>query len=133
MFQYKRLRLTFLVLLLLLPGCERQGVKTDEATEVKVELTVEPSPPAMGEALLELYLEDDEGNPIEGADLEIKGDMTHAGMEPVFGQFEEFAGGYYHANFEWTMGGDWIVTITGILPDGRELVRTFDFTVKGGM
>jgi hypothetical protein len=108
-------------------------VKTDETTDVKVELTVEPMPPSMGVASLELYLEDVEGNPIEGATLEVKGDMTHAGMEPVLGQFEEFAGGYYHADFEWTMGGDWIVTVTGSLPDGRELIRTFEFNVKSGM
>ena len=87
----------------------------------------------MGKASLELFLEDPEGNPLEGALLEAKGDMTHAGMEPVFGTFDEFAGGYYHADFEWTMGGDWIVTITGVLADGREVVRTFEITVNSGM
>ena len=133
MSRYKLLNLLLFTLLLVLPSCERQGVAIDEAPEIQADLRVEPSPPSMGKAKLELYLEDEDGNPVEGADLEVRGDMTHAGMEPVLGLFDEFAGGYYHTDFEWTMGGDWILTITGVLPDGRELVRTFKLTVSSGM
>jgi hypothetical protein len=133
MSRFKLHKLLFLILILMLFGCARQGTAVDEAKEIQVDLTIQPSPPAMGEATLDLQLEDEQGIPVEGAVLEVKGDMTHAGMVPVLGTFDEVEGGLYHADFEWTMGGDWILTITGTLPDGRNLLRTFDIIVSSEM
>jgi hypothetical protein len=133
MSRYKLLNLISLILVFLLAACQRRGAAVDEAADILVDLQVVPDPPAMGEALLELSLEDEQGAPIEGAELEVKGDMTHAGMVPVLADFEEVGEGRYQAEFEWTMGGDWILTITGVLPDGRELMRTLEFTVRSGM
>jgi hypothetical protein len=87
----------------------------------------------MGEATLNLYLEDAEGNPVEGAQIQVKGDMTHAGMAPVLRDFEEFGDGVYRADFEWTMGGDWILTLRGPLADGRILLRTYEISVGSAM
>jgi len=58
------------------------------------------------------------GQLVSGAALEIEGNMTHAGMEPVFATATEVAPGDYRALLEWTMGGDWLLTIRGTLPDG---------------
>lgn len=122
-----------LILILMLFGCRRGSPTVDEASEIQVDLIVEPSPPIVGEAFLELYMEDAQGYPIEGATLVGKGDMTHAGMAPVLWSFEEEREGVYRASFKWTMGGDWILTITGTLPDGRRLIRTFNFAVNSKM
>jgi hypothetical protein len=53
--------------------------------------------------------------------------MSHAGMQPVTVEAsEDVPGRYVSDRFEFTMGGDWIITITGTLADGKELRRTFD-------
>jgi hypothetical protein len=67
-----------------------------------------------------------DGVPVSGATLEIEGNMTHAGMEPVFATATEVAPGDYRAPLEWTMGGDWFLTVHGILPDGTEFEQQID-------
>ena len=37
--------------------------------------------------------------------------------------------GVYRVPFQWTMSGDWIVTVAVILPNGETHKKTFDFTV----
>ena len=59
-----------------------------------------------------------DGSPVRGATLEIEGNMTHAGMEPLFARAAETKPGEYRAPLEWTMGGDWLLIVRGVLPDG---------------
>lgn len=66
------------------------------------------------------------GTPLSGAILEVEGNMTHAGMEPIFVSATEVAPGDYRAPLEWTMGGDWLLTIRGTLPDGTEIEQQVD-------
>jgi hypothetical protein len=66
------------------------------------------------------------GVPVSGATLEIEGNMTHAGMEPVFATATEVAPGDYRVPLEWTMGGDWFLTVHGTLPDGTEFEQQID-------
>jgi hypothetical protein len=66
------------------------------------------------------------GMPVSGAILEVEGNMTHAGMEPIFVSATEVAPGEYRAPLEWTMGGDWLLTIRGTLPDGTEIEQQVD-------
>jgi hypothetical protein len=127
--------LLFLALLLSLAfvGCGRISQQEDTAPEVSMALSVEPEPLAVGPSHLIITLTDANGNPVDGAKLQIKGDMSHAGMVPVLAEVEGSSAGRYEAPFEWTMGGDWIVSVTAQLPDGRTTVRRFDFTVGGDM
>lgn len=112
-------------------GCQRSSQEADQAPEVRMELAVEPSPPEVGPVRLTITLADNAGRPIEGASLSITGDMAHAGMAPVQAQASVGTGGIYEADLQWTMGGDWIVTILATLPDGRTTSRHFDLTVAG--
>lgn len=95
------------------------------ATDVVAELEFDPAP-FVGEVRLGLSLKDSQGRPISGADLELEGNMNHAGMVPVFVDPDEVAKGEYSSNFEFTMGGDWLMTVRGTLPDGRELEHTLE-------
>ena len=79
---------------------------------------------------MSVRLSDASGAPVEGASVSLKGDMSHAGMTPVLADAAETAGGVYQAQWVWTMSGDWFVTVTVALPDGRTLVRRFDLTVR---
>lgn len=57
--------------------------------------------------------------------------MSHAGMVPVLAEARETDPGIYHAEFEWTMAGDWIVTVAVDRP-GQDLVeQKFDVSVEG--
>ena len=56
--------------------------------------------------------------------------MSHAGMQPVLAEASGGADGVYQAQWVWTMSGDWFVTVTAVLPDGRTLVRRFDLAVS---
>jgi hypothetical protein len=38
--------------------------------------------------------------------------------------------GIYIMPFEWTMGGDWIVTVSGELSDGRSLEEKIELSVS---
>jgi len=116
-------------------GCARVSQQEQTADDVDMSLAVMPDPPEVGATMLVVTLTDAEGNPIDEASLDIKGDMNHAGMEPVLADVAGGEGGTYEVPFEWTMGGDWVVTVTATLPDERIVSRTFDLSVAsdGGM
>lgn len=119
-----------LAALLLLVGagaCSRGDESEGSDDGLQVTLEVTPQPPAIGPAQLVITIEDDAGEPVSGASLELEGNMSHAGMQPVFVEAsEDGPGRYVSEGFEFTMGGDWIITISGTLVDGSELRRTFD-------
>lgn len=114
-----------------LPACGR--IQTDQSSQtgdIQIELAVEPAQPAVGPAALTVTLTNASGQPVENARLEIEGNMTHAGMTPVLAQVSSGSNGQYQAPFEWTMGGDWIVTVKATLADGQIISRQFPVVVK---
>lgn len=96
-----------------------------EAPDVQVELHFDPAP-AVGETRCHVQLEGPDGATIDGAVIQVEGNMNHAGMVPVFADLSCEGEGAYAAPFEFTMGGDWFVVIRGELPDGRYLERIID-------
>ena len=126
--------LTALVLLsVFIGGCRRSSSQNEVTSDVNITLAVEPDTPAVGSSNLHITLTDGNDTPINDAVLEIRGDMSHAGMEPVLANAEAGQAGVYKVPFEWTMAGDWIVTVTATLPEGRIATREFDLTVSGEM
>ena len=113
-----------------LAGCGRIR-QEQNATDVKVnlEMTVEPAQPAVGPSRLIFYLTDEQGQPIDDASLKVEGNMTHAGMVPVFAQAESGPAGRYTVPFEWTMSGDWVVTVVVTLVDGQQFSQQIPVTV----
>ena len=116
-------------LLLLAVAC-RQAPLADEAPEVALTLTADPAPAVVGPLRFDLTLLDGDGAPIDGATVTLRGDMSHAGMEPVLATAAAQGQGRYSADFEWTMAGDWIVTVQAALPDGRLKVAQFAYGVQ---
>ena len=112
---------------LLGPACQRQA---GTAADVLVEHEVSPQPPRVGPAVFSLRLTDAASSrPLSGARVRLEGNMTHAGMTPVFAEAEEVGPGRYRATLEFTMGGDWVVQIRAALRDGRRVERQLE--VKG--
>ena len=109
--------------LLLLSSCRGRG---EALLDMALDLTITPAPPQIGPATVTLTLKDADGQPIPGAQIELEGDMNHAGMAPVLAQAQEIAPGRYEASLEFTMGGDWFILVRATLPDGRSLERKID-------
>ena len=85
---------------------------------------------AVSTTTLTVTMHDADGNPINDAYLIIKGDMTHAGMTPIIAAADGGTDGVYTTPFEWTMGGDWVITIIANLGDGTTITREFPFVIQ---
>ena len=119
-----------LALLITLPACGRIQQNQSQSVSVTLEMILEPEQPAVGPAQLIFTLTDEQGQPINDAALAVEGNMTHAGMVPVVSQAEVGETGHYVVPFEWTMGGDWVVTVETTLANGRHFSREFPVTVQ---
>lgn len=117
-----------LVFALLLAGC-RQSAQNATA-EIGIELRAGSL--TIGETTLHITLTDASGQPVSAQKIEVRGDMTHAGMQPVLAESSEGENGAYEIPFEWTMSGDWIVTVKATMADGSVSEERFDFSVTEG-
>lgn len=101
-------------------GCRRRAAVRD----VELQCRVEPAPPRTGPARVIVTLAHlKQSGPVKGAKVSVEGNMAHPGMVPVFGTATETQPGRYEAPLTLTMGGDWVLSVTARLPDGRRLRR----------
>lgn len=56
----------------------------------------------------------------------LEGNMSHAGMGPVFAKANEIGPGQYRTNMNLSMAGDWQILVHLTLPDGREMDQGFE-------
>ncbi len=114
-------------------ACALLGVActlTEPTPDFNVRHDFSPDPPKVGPATVNLRLIDFlSSKPVTGARVTLEGNMTHAGMTPVFAEAKEFEPGGYRATLDFTMAGDWVVLLHAALPDGRQIERRWD--VKG--
>ena len=105
----------------------------NQSTEPSIALTVEheisPQPVRVGPATLQLRLVDANRQPVIGASITLEGNMSHAGMSPVFALAKEIEPGRYQAILDLAMAGDWIILAHITLTGGQKLERQLD--VKG--
>jgi len=81
---------------------------------------IAPQPALVGPVTVSFRL-NKAGNPVTGAHVSLEGDMTHAGMAPVFGDAHEVIPGFYQGQVGLNMAGDWVVLMHVTLPDGNTL------------
>ena len=126
-----RIFLAATLFLILLAGCRQsqQQAATPQA-DVQIGLTVEPTPPHTGDGTLLVTVTMPDGTPADVTRVEVRGDMNHAGMQPVFSGADLAEGGVYTIPFNWTMGGDWFLDVSVQLADGSTATRRFDVTVE---
>ena len=107
-------------------ACKHQN---DPASELTVTHEVSPQPPRVGQLTIMLKLSDASAKPPAGVRVRLEGNMSHAGMTPVFAEAKETEPGRYSATMDFSMAGDWYVLVHMTLPDGRKLERQFE--IKG--
>jgi hypothetical protein len=117
-------------LALMLGACQRRSRSADPLADVELTFAVEPSPAAVGPARLTFTLTDASGAPVPAESFGLRSDMTHAGMAPILAAGTEVAPGEYRVELEWSMAGDWVLTVEALLADGRSLTRAIPLTVE---
>lgn len=123
MFLKRSLLVAFCVWLGLFLACRQQR---DLTPDLKLTHEISPQPPRVGEVTITLRLTDATGKPLSGALLKLEGNMSHAGMAPVFAEAQETDAGRYRSTLALSMAGDWYVLVTGTLPNGRRFERPFE-------
>jgi hypothetical protein len=66
-------------------------------------------------------LRDGARQPVRGATLTVEAHMAHPGMAPAVAAARETAAGRYEALLPLSMAGDWILVVSGSLPDGTRV------------
>lgn len=110
----------FLALCLVIAGCQSSG---DPHPGVDLIWEIDPNPPSVGLATINIILTDSTEQQLSGAEIILEGNMSHPGMQPVHAEMEEVEPGKYSASVEFTMGGDWFFLVESTLPDNRVLER----------
>ena len=115
--------LVFVCSLPYLAGCDHP----DPSENIRVNWTLDPSPPVAGEAITAHVTLHDAGQaPVNGARLHVEGMMSHPGMAPVIAAVVERGDGRYDAALRFSMAGDWILLLTGELPDGAAFKKQIE-------
>jgi len=109
-------------IVLLAIACSRSAAKSSASVTDK---EVSPNPARVGPVAVSFHLSH-ATQPVSGAQVSLEGDMTHAGMAPVFADAHEVAPGQYQGNLTLNMPGDWVLLLHITLPDGRKLEDQID-------
>jgi hypothetical protein len=109
-----------MLFLLLAVGCSRS-----RAAGIVIDKQASPNPARVGPVSVSFSLKDGT-KPVSRAQVSLEGDMTHAGMAPVFGDAHEVAPGRYQGQLNLNMPGDWVVLLHITLPNGRKLEDQID-------
>jgi hypothetical protein len=107
-------------------GCSR---RPDLSQTVTIEHEISPEPSRVGPVVITFRLANSVAKAVTGAHITLEGDMSHAGMAPVFGEAREIAPGRYQASLPLGMPGDWVILLHVTMPGGQKLEHQID--VKG--
>ena len=128
-----KIRLNYLLIIVifsLLSACG--GRNSAQSSSNDYDISVEAGSTTVGKTDLMVTVKDQNGTAINDATVRIKGDMSHAGMQPVLGESATASNGVYTIPYEWTMAGDWFVTIDVTFADGSTATERFDFNGISG-
>lgn len=117
-------RIAFLLFIsLAITGCQTSD---SSHSDIMLNWEVTPDPPQVGKAKINITLTDSTQQLLEGAEIQLQGNMSHPGMKPVVSSAKEVSPGKYSAPFEFTMGGDWFILIESRLADERVVERQIE-------
>lgn len=109
----KRLLVGFIlgVLVLGLAACGSQPASSSGNGEVAIVLETDPSPPTMGDVELIILVTDAQGNPLEGAKVDVGADHTDMSGMGMHGPASEQGDGRYAIKANFSMTGNWKITV----------------------
>jgi len=127
-------KLVFVSLLVLvsvlLAACAGSATPDSSAKPVNIKVESDPSPAVVGDAELVLTVTDANGNPIEGARVDVSADHTDMSGMGMSGAATDQGSGRYsiHANF--SMTGNWKLTVYVRNDEGPDYEEDIDFKVQ---
>jgi hypothetical protein len=107
----------------LLSGCDRTA---QSSPAVSINYEVASQPPQVGSVNIMVTLTDGSAQPVSAAHVTLEGNMSHAGMAPVFAEAREIAPGRYQANLNFQMAGDWVILTHVVLANGQKIEDQLD-------
>lgn len=99
------------ILVLGLAACGGQPTSSSGNGKVTIVLETDPSPPTMGDVELIVLVTDAQGNPLEGAKVDIGADHTDMTGMGMHGPASEQSGGRYAIKANFSMTGNWKITV----------------------
>jgi len=110
-------------------GSAAKPADTASAKPVNIEFETNPNPTMLGDMELILTITDANGNPIEGARVDVSVDHTDMSGMGMSGLATEQGGGRYAINANFSMSGNWRLTVY-IRKDGLDYKEDIDFKVQ---
>lgn len=110
-------------------GGDEEAADTDG-----LQIALLPAADGMAGETLGVQLANADGTPITDATVAVEGNMNHAGMVPVMADAvtddaDGSSDGIYYLPFQFSMLGDWIITVTVEQADGTTITRGIEATV----
>jgi hypothetical protein len=119
-----RLSANLVFVVALLAGCQPRV-----ASEFRIECKIEPQPPRVGAASVQIALTNSHHAPVRGAQISLEADMSHPGMKPRFEKVSAGQDGSYYAKLNFDMPGDWTLLLHAKLANGESVDNQVHLTV----
>jgi uncharacterized GH25 family protein len=104
-------------------------VESGSSNEVNIQVESNPSPAMMGDMELILVITDGNGNPIEGATVDVSADHTDMTGMGMSGLATEQGAGRYSINANFSMSGNWKITVY-VRKEGLDYKEDIEFKVQ---
>ena len=102
---------------------------TTSANPVNIKVESNPNPAMMGNAELIFTITDADGEPIEGAKVDVSADHTDMSGMGMSGPATEQGGGKYAINANFSMSGNWKLTVY-VRKEGLDYKEDIGFKVQ---
>ena len=110
-------------------GGAAMPVDTTAAKPVNIKMETNPNPAMMGDMEVIFTLTDASGKPIEGATVDVSTEHTGMSGMDMSGLATEQGSGKYAINANFSMSGDWKVTVY-VRKDGLDYKEEIEFPVQ---
>lgn len=104
-------------------------VESGSSNEVNIQVETNPSPAMMGDLELIFTITDADGNPIEGATVDVSVDHTDMTGMGMSGLATDQGAGRYSINANFSMSGNWRLTVY-VRKDGLDYKEDIDIKVQ---
>jgi len=103
--------------------------ESTSSKEVNIVIASNPSPAMMGDVELMLTITDKDGNPIEGAAVNVAADHTDMSGMGMNGLATDQGGGKYSIKANFSESGNWMVTVK-VTKDSLDYKEDIDLKVQ---
>ena len=118
------------VMSVLLAACGGSATPDASAKPVNIQVESDPSPAVVGDAELVFTITDASGNLIEGARVDVSADHTDMSGMGMSGAATDQGSGRYSINANFSMTGNWKLTVYVRNDAGLDYKEDIDFQVQ---